>query len=127
MQQIPLKLSLEGARDLLRRGRERYTIHFAVCHGQGGYGDGLVAIDADKIREAGGDVTTWVAPKNLHADDVRQQSAGKIYNTINNGIRQMPAYGKQISVPDRWAIVAYVKALQRSQGDVPQAEKDHSK
>ena len=46
---------------------------------------------------------------------MRQQPVGKLYNTIANGVRTMPAYSKQISVLDRWAIVAYVKALQRSQ------------
>ena len=51
------------------------------------------------------------------------RTVGHIYNTINNGIRNMPAYGAQVPTADRWAIVAYVKALQRSQNatidDVP--------
>ena len=101
--------------DLLQRGRERYTIYCAVCHGQGGYGDGPVALRAAEIQAAGGDAGGWVAPKNYHTDDMRQQPVGRIYNTIANGVRTMPAYAKQISVLDRWAIVAYVKALQRSQ------------
>jgi mono/diheme cytochrome c family protein len=54
---------------------------------------------------------------------VRQRPVGFIFNTISNGIRNMPAYGPQIPVTDRWAIVAYVRALQRSQDaratDVP--------
>ncbi len=62
---------------------------------------------------------------------MRQQPVGKIYNTIANGVRTMPAYAKQISVLDRWAIVAYVKALQRSQDakpeDIPEAERDKFK
>jgi len=118
---------LPAAKDLLQRGRERYTIYCAVCHGQGGYGDGPVALRAAEIQSASGDAAGWVAPKNYHTDDMRQQPAGKIYNTITNGVRTMPAYAKQISVLDRWAIVAYVKALQRSQyaapGDIPEAEK----
>ena len=128
VKRIPVKVSL----DLLERGRERYTIHCAVCHGQGGYGDGAVALRAAEMQQAAnGDAAGWVAPKNYHSDDMRQQPVGKIYNTIANGVRTMPAYGKQISVLDRWAIVAYVKALQRSQDakaeDIPESEKDKYK
>ncbi len=126
VKQIPIKLSREGAMDLLRRGRERYTIYCAVCHGQGGYGDGPVALRAAEIQAANGDAAGWVTPKNYHTDDVRQEPVGKFYNTITNGIRTMPAYSKQISVLDRWAIVAYVMALQRSQDakpeDIPASE-----
>ncbi|MGO9114679.1 MAG: c-type cytochrome [Thermoguttaceae bacterium] len=128
VKQIPIKVSRDGAMDLLRRGRERYTIYCAVCHGQGGYGDGAVALRAAEIQAANGDAAGWVAPKNYHTDDMRQQPVGKLYNTIANGVRSMPAYAKQISVLDRWAIVAYVKALQRSQDakpeDIPESEKD---
>jgi mono/diheme cytochrome c family protein len=132
-QNDPERDTLRGAAmDLLQRGRERYAIHCAVCHGQGGYGDGTVALRAAEIQAANGDAAGWVAPKNYHTDDMRQQPAGKIYNTIANGVRSMPAYAKQISILDRWAIVAYVKALQRSQdatepGDIPEAEKDKYK
>ena len=73
--------------DLLQRGRERYTIYCAVCHGQGGYGDGTVALRAAEIQAANGDAAGWVAPKNYHTDDMRQQPVGKIYNTIANGVR----------------------------------------
>ncbi len=124
--QIPVKVSL----DLLRRGRERYTIYCAVCHGQGGYGDGMVALRAADLQSLG-NAAGWVVPKNYHTDDMRRQPVGQIYNTIANGVRSMPAYAKQISVLDRWAIVAYVKALQRSQnakpGDIPAVEKDKFK
>ncbi len=124
---IPLNVSM----DLLERGRERFTIYCAVCHGQGGYGDGAVALRAAEIQAANGDAAGWVAPKNYHTDDMRQQPVGKIYNTITNGVRSMPAYSKQISIVDRWAIVAYVRALQRSQNakieDIPEAEKEKYK
>ncbi len=127
VKEIPVNVSLDGAKDLLQRGRERYTIHCAVCHGQGGYGDGMVALRAAEIQAANGDAAGWVAPKNYHSDDMRQQPVGQLYNTITNGVRTMPAYGKQISVLDRWAIVAYVRALQRSQDakadDIPESEK----
>jgi mono/diheme cytochrome c family protein len=122
VKKFPVKVSM----DLLERGRERYTIYCAACHGQAGYGDGIVALRAAELQTLGN--AKWVAPKNYHSDDMRQQPVGRIYNTIAHGVRTMPAYGKQVSVLDRWAIVAYVKALQRSQhaepNDMPKAEKD---
>jgi mono/diheme cytochrome c family protein len=60
-------------------------------------------------------VALWVTPTNITDDERRGRPLGHIFNTITNGIRNMPAYDKQISVQDRWAIVAYVKSLQRSQ------------
>ena len=70
---------------------------------------------------------SWVPPTNLigTAGDAapRNQPLGKIFSTITNGNRNMPPYGSQITAADRWAIVAYLRALQRSQvtkaGDVP--------
>jgi mono/diheme cytochrome c family protein len=103
---------------LLRRGQERYDIFCAPCHGVSGYGDGSVAKRADELQEG-----TWTPPSSYHTDLVRQRPLGYIFNTISNGIRNMPAYGPQIPVADRWAIVAYVRALERSQDarvtDVP--------
>ena len=103
---------------LMNRGRERYGVFCAPCHGLAGYGDGIVGKRADRLQEG-----TWVPPLSFHADAVRQRSVGEIFGTITNGIRNMPAYGAQVPVEDRWAIVAYVRALQRSQGatieDVP--------
>ena len=104
---------------LMRRGRERFDIYCTPCHGYEGSGNGIVNVRADKLMEG-----TWIPPTSLHVDQVRSQEHGKIYNTIANGIRKMPAYGDQIAPHDRWAVVAYVRALQRSQNakleDVPQ-------
>jgi len=103
---------------LLERGREEFSIYCSPCHGHSGYGDGAVAKRADTLQEG-----TWTPPSSFHTDLIRSRPVGHIYNTITNGIRNMPAYGPQISVEDRWAVVAYVKALQRSQyagvDDVP--------
>ncbi|MEN8164687.1 MAG: cytochrome c [Acidobacteriota bacterium] len=103
---------------LLERGRERFSIYCSPCHGHSGYGDGAVAKRADALQEG-----TWTPPSSFHTDLIRSRPVGHLYNTITNGIRNMPAYGPQISVEDRWAIVAYVKAVQRSQNagidDVP--------
>ena len=127
VKKIPVKVTM----DLLERGRQRFTINCSVCHGQAGYGDGAVALRADQIKEAQGDAAGWVKPKDFHTADMLAQPVGQVFNTITNGARTMPAYAKQVSVLDRWAIVAYVKALQRSQdakaGDVPEAENDKYK
>ena len=95
-----------------------------------GYGDGMVARRAAEMQSTGADTAAgWVAPTNYHTDDLRARPVGNLYNTVANGIRTMPAYGKQVSILDRWAIVAYVKALQRSQNakgaDVPETQREH--
>jgi mono/diheme cytochrome c family protein len=104
--EIPTPITTE----LLERGKERYGINCSPCHGLSGYGDGIVARRADKLQQG-----TWVPPTSFHAEPAASRAAGHIFNTITNGIRNMPAYGSQIPAEDRWAIVAYVKALQRSQ------------
>ncbi len=105
-------------RALLLRGQERYNVYCSPCHGLSGSGDGIVARRADALQEG-----TWVPPLSYHVEQVRGRPVGHIFNTITNGIRNMPAYGSQVSAADRWAIVAYVRALQRSQNatvaDVP--------
>lgn len=114
VEEIPVPVTMQ----LMQRGRERYDIYCSPCHGLAGYGDGMVAKRAEALQEG-----TWTPPSSLHTDLVRGRSAGQLFNTITNGIRNMPAYGPQIEVVDRWGIVAYVRALQRSQGapleDVP--------
>jgi mono/diheme cytochrome c family protein len=114
VEDIPIPLS----RATLERGRQRHDVFCSPCHGLSGYGNGMVSQRAEQLQEG-----TWIPPTSFHTDVVRQRPAGHLYNTITNGIRNMPAYGTQIPVEDRWAIVAYVRALQRSQNatidDVP--------
>jgi mono/diheme cytochrome c family protein len=111
---IPMTVDLP----LVERGQQRFTIYCAQCHGYDGSGRGPVAIRAEELQEG-----TWVPPTSLHDQLVRDRPDGHIFNTISNGIRNMPPYGDQIDVQDRWAIVAYVRALQKSQSasleDVP--------
>jgi len=106
-------------KEFLLRGQNRFAIHCAPCHGLAGYGDGIINARAQKLGEG-----TWTPPSSYHADSVRNQPVGQIFNTITNGVRNMAAYGHQIPVEDRWAITAYVRALQRSQNasleDVPE-------
>ncbi len=106
------------SRELMERGRQRYDIYCSPCHGLAGYGDGVVSRRATELQEG-----TWVQPSSYHTELVRSRPPGHIFNTITNGIRNMPPYGFRISVEDRWAVAAYVKALQLSQNagieDVP--------
>jgi hypothetical protein len=108
VKEIPVSVSL----DFMRRGQERYNIYCSACHGLSGYGDGMVARRGEDLRTLG-NVKDWNPPVSYHSDNLRS--------------RTMPAHGAQIPVLDRWAIVAYVKALQRSQHakaeDVPETEK----
>jgi mono/diheme cytochrome c family protein len=104
---------------LMKKGQKNYEIFCAMCHGMAGYGDGIVAVRAERLEEG-----TWTPPTSFHIDTTREREVGHLYNTITNGIRNMPAYGPQIDPDTRWSIVAYVRALQRSQNarvdDVPQ-------
>ena len=104
--------------ELLKRGQVRFDIYCAPCHGLAGGGDGIVNLRADRLQEG-----TWTPPAVLYSDLVAKRPVGHLFNTITNGIRNMPAYGPQIPEADRWAIVAYIRALQRSQhatlSDVP--------
>jgi mono/diheme cytochrome c family protein len=88
---------------VLARGRERYGIFCSPCHGLAGYGDGMVV--ARGFRRAA----------NYHVDRLRAERPGYFYDVITNGFGAMPSYAPQIPVEDRWAIVAYVRALQLSQ------------
>jgi mono/diheme cytochrome c family protein len=105
---LPPQVPLSEA--LLKRGQERYNIYCSVCHGSDGYGNGPVNARAVQKQER-----TWVPAANLHTDIVRGRPNGHLFNTATNGIRNMAGYGAQISTEDRWAIVAYVRALQLSQ------------
>jgi len=96
---------------LLQRGRERFNITCAMCHGATATGNGIT-------KSYG--LATVVT---LQDDRIRKMSDGEIFNTITNGKNTMNAYGPNIPVHDRWAIIAYLRALQRSQNatvaDVP--------
>lgn len=115
--------SLEINAALMERGQQRFNIYCAVCHGVAGDGNGLVSLRAFEMQQP-----TWVQPTNLHDENVTKQPVGRIFNTITNGIRKMPGYAAQITPEDRWAIVLYLKALQKSRDasiqDVPQIEAD---
>ena len=107
---------------LMLRGRERYDIFCAPCHGAAGLGDGPVARRAVQLAEG-----TWTPPSILTAAATVARPEGELFDIVSHGVRNMPAYDAQIPVADRWAIVAYVRALQRSASgsldDVPPSQR----
>jgi mono/diheme cytochrome c family protein len=98
-------------REMLERGRERFEIYCVVCHGYTGDGDGMIV-------QRG-----FLPPPSYQTDRLRQAPVGHFFDVITNGFGAMPAYAAQVPVSDRWAIVAYIRALQLSQhatlDDVP--------
>jgi len=86
--------------ELVTRGQERYQIFCSMCHGLSGYGDGMI------VRRG------FRKPPTYYEDKVRQAPVGHYYDVITKGWGAMPAYADQIPVQDRWAIVAYIRALQ---------------
>lgn len=87
----------------VRRGQERYNIYCTPCHSESGDGNGIVAKRGMPM------------PPSYHQDRLRHMPDGQLFATITNGIRNMPGYYAQTTPDDRWAIVAYVRALQLSQ------------
>ena len=112
-------------RELLQLGQKNFGIYCSVCHGMNGSGNGLVNRRARKIM-----ASSWIPPSSLHQDTLTQDKYpdGKLFSTISNGVRKMPGYAGQIKPQDRWAIVAYVRALQQSQNasidSVPEDQRD---
>jgi len=106
---IPIAVSA----DLIRRGQSRYEIYCTPCHGSAGDGQGIVATGGYGL----------VPPPTYHDDRLRDVEDGYIFDVISRGVRTMEGYGYQIAPEDRWAIVSYVRSLQRSQNagveDVP--------
>ena len=84
---------------VLEHGQDRYNIYCSPCHGYAGNNDGLV-----------------IRPANFHDKEKMELPVGKIYDAVTNGVNKwnMPGFAEQMSVEDRWAVVAYVRALQLS-------------
>lgn len=111
IQRIPLSTTPA----LLARGQERFNVYCAVCHGADGYGQGIV------VRRG------FPAPPSLHEERLRAAPAGHYFSVMTHGFGQMYAYADRIEEDDRWAVTAYIRALQRSQhaslDDVPADER----
>ncbi len=105
-------IPMEVTRELIARGQQRFNITCAMCHGASAAGNGIT-------KQYG--LATVVS---LQDERIRKMSDGEIFNTITHGKNTMMAYGPNIIVADRWAIIAYLRALQRSQHaaivDVPE-------
>jgi len=90
-------------KEILERGRERFNIYCSPCHDQLGTGEGMV------VRRG------YRQPPSYHTDRLRELPVGHFFDVMTNGFGAMPSYAVQIPVEDRWAIVAYIRALQLSQ------------
>jgi cytochrome c553 len=100
---------------LLARGRERYDIYCSPCHGRTGAGDGMI------VRRG------FRRPPSYHDDRLRNAPVGHFIDVMTNGFGAMADYRQQVEPRDRWAIAAYIRALQLSEhatiGDVPETER----
>jgi len=101
--------------DVLVHGRERFNIYCAPCHSRVGDGNGMIVQRGFR------------APPSYHTERLRKAPLGYFFDVMSNGFGAMPEYASQIPVRDRWDIVAYIRALQLSQGatmsDVPAGQK----
>ena len=94
-------------RDVLERGRQRYSIFCIPCHDGVGNGNGMI------VRRG------FRQPPSFHIDRLRQAPVGHYFDVITNGLGAMSDYAAQVPVRDRWAIIAYIRALQLSQRATP--------
>jgi len=104
-------LPFPATREVLEHGRERFDIFCSPCHGRLGDGHGMVV-------QRG-----FTPPPSFHTDTLRHAPVGQLFEVISKGFGVMPDYSAQVPPGDRWAIVAYIRALQLSQhatlADVP--------
>jgi mono/diheme cytochrome c family protein len=102
--------------NVMARGRERFDIFCAPCHGRTGAGDGMV------VRRG------YRRPPSYHDDRLRTAPVGHFIDVMTNGFGAMPEYADQVNARDRWAIAAYIRALQLSEhatvADVPARERE---
>ncbi|HEX9952754.1 MAG TPA: cytochrome c [Rubricoccaceae bacterium] len=99
---------------LLERGQERFGIYCTPCHGIAGDGRGIIAVGN------GGQGYGFAVP-SYHTEGLKARPDGYIYDVILNGVNSMPSYGHEMVPSDRWAVVAYVRALQESQDAAPES------
>ena len=109
--QVPVPLD----QGLVARGQERFNIYCSPCHGRTGSGDGMIVQRGFR------------KPPSYHIERLQNAPAGHFFDVMTNGFGAMPRYGGHVSPRDRWAIVAYIRALQLSQNaeldDVPPEER----
>lgn len=101
-------LPMELTPELLERGRQRFEIFCSPCHGHAGYGDGMVVQRG--LRP----------PPSFHIDRLRNSPPGHFFDVITNGFGAMYSYASRVEPRDRWAVIAYIRALQLSQNATPE-------
>jgi mono/diheme cytochrome c family protein len=113
--ELAAEFPMAVTKDLLLRGRERFDIYCSPCHARTGDGDGMVVLRG------------FQRPPTFHRDELRNAKVGYVFEVISKGLGVMPSYAAQIPTEDRWAIVAYVRALQLSRTakieDVPEPQR----
>jgi len=109
-------LAVELSPALLARGRERFNIFCAPCHDQTGRGEGMI------VRRG------YKRPQTFHGDRLREIPVGYFVDVMTRGFGQMPSYASQVRAADRWAIAAYIRALQLAQNarlaDLPAVDRE---
>lgn len=117
-----LKEDFKSMNELLARGQERYQVYCAPCHSRVGDGNGMITQRAGNTG-----ATSAFRPPSYHEDRMKKMPLGHFYDVMTNGFGVMLNYSAQINPRDRWAIAAYIRALQLSQdaklADVPEAER----
>lgn len=116
-----VKARFGDAKTMMARGQARYAIYCVPCHDNAGSGNGMVR----KRALASG--AAAFAPPSFHQDRIRHMPDGQLFATISNGKNNMPPYAMQIPVDDRWAIVAYVRALELAQPKLPEEKPEGAK
>jgi len=103
------KLPIEVNDSNMALGKQKFETYCSACHGYAGFGDGLVHKRADSLVQG-----YWLPPTSMHIDRVRAQPVGQIFHTITKGQGKMASYASALNPKERWAIVLYVRALQKS-------------
>ncbi|RYG46252.1 cytochrome c [bacterium] len=104
--EIPMQLSQQDLRNLMARGQDRFNAYCTPCHGQLGDGQGMIAHRGFNTRRPVG---------NFHTERLQNMPIGHFYDVITNGYGAMYSYASRVEPHDRWAIAAYIRALQLSQ------------
>lgn len=101
-----LKNPLQRTEDTLKRGQTLYNSYCLVCHGPAGEGNGTI-------------VPKYPMPPSLQSDKIKGYADGKIFHVITVGQNLMPSYASQVDAIDRWALIHYIRVLQRSKNPLP--------
>jgi cytochrome c5 len=108
------KNPLEIDEKVLRHGQKKFNVYCSPCHDRTASGGGIVGKRAGAVFQ----------PANLHKQEIKDRNDGELYSIVSDGRRTMPAYRNQTSDYDRWAVIAYLRVLQRAGGgkmeDVPE-------